>query len=132
LPHLISFTTGKFDATREPPNRINPIAGQSVLAWLRAELTKSGWNVSEPDAEDWGWYSIAQRAGASYLIGASGEEEGDAPPRDWIVQIHKQRTFVEKLTGKNKMSDADPLSAEIEALVRRSGELRNVAVDKRA
>jgi hypothetical protein len=132
MPHLISFTTKKFDATKETPNPINPIAGESVLAWIRGELTKTGWDVSEPDAEDWGWYMIAQRSGTSYLVGASGEMAGDTPPSDWIVQIHKQRTFVQKLTGKNKMTDSDTLSSEIEALVRRSEEFKNVDVEKSA
>jgi hypothetical protein len=132
MPHLISFTTKKFDAWKETPNPINPIAGESVLTWIRGELNKTGWDVSEPDAEDWGWYMIAQRSGASYLVGASGEVADDTPPNDWIVQIHKQRTFFEKLTGKNKMTDGDPLSREIEALARRSEEFKNVDVDKSA
>jgi hypothetical protein len=66
----------------------------------------------------------------SYLIGASGELVGNTPLSDWMVQIHKQRTMLEKLTGKNKMTDSDSLSGEIEALVRRSEEFKNVDVDK--
>lgn len=75
---------------------------------------------------------IAQRSGTSYLVGASGEMAGDTPPSDWIVQIHKQRTFVHKLTGKNKTTDSDTLSSEIEALVRRNEEFKNVDVEKSA
>jgi hypothetical protein len=132
MPHLISFTTTKFDASKETPNPINPIAGESVLAWIRGELTKTGWDVTEPDAEDWGWYVYARRSGASYMVGASGEMADGAPPSDWIVQIHKQRTFIEKLTGKNKMTDSDELSGEIAALARRSEEFKNVDIEKSA
>lgn len=130
MSHQISFTTRKFDATKETPNPINPIAGESVLGWIRNELSKTGWDVSEPDAEDWGWYMIAQRSGSSYLVGASGEIANDTPPTEWIVQIHKQRTFIQKLTGKSKMTDSDPLSSEIEALIRRGGEFKNVDVER--
>ena len=132
MPHLISFTTTKFDASKETPNPINPIAGEGVLKWVREELVKTGWEVSDPDAEDWGWYMIAQRSGTSYLVGASGEIEGDTSPTDWIIQIHKQRTFLQKLTGKNKLADSDPLSDEIEKLVRQSHEFKSVDVDKSA
>ena len=31
MPHLISFTTKNFDASKETPNPINPIAGETVL-----------------------------------------------------------------------------------------------------
>lgn len=46
------------------------------------------------------------------------------------MQVHKQRNVFEKLTGK--MIDRDLLSAEIEALVRRSKEFKNIAVEKGA
>jgi hypothetical protein len=75
---------------------------------------------------------IAQRSGTSHVVGASGELVHDTPPSDWIVQIHKQRTFFEKLTGRNKMIDSDQLSSEIEALARGSEEFKNVDVDKSA
>jgi hypothetical protein len=56
MAHLITFTTARFDTTKEPPNPINPIAGQGVLTWLRAELLRAHYRVSEPATEDWGWY----------------------------------------------------------------------------
>jgi len=55
MAHLISFDTAKFDLAAEPPNPINPIAGVSFLHWLREALGE-GYAVSEPAAEDWGWY----------------------------------------------------------------------------
>lgn len=132
MAHLISFTTTMFDASKETPNPINPIAGEGLLKWVRGELIKGAWDVSEPDAEDWGWYMIAKRSGASYLIGASGEMDGATLPTDWMIQVHKERTFLEKLMGKNKMSDSDALSEEIEKLLRRTAEFKNVDVDKNA
>ena len=119
MTQVISFTTTKFDATKEPPNPINPIAGHGLLSWLGEELRKIGWDVTEPDAEDWGWYVYAQKSGSSYMVGASGEMASGIPPTDWIIQIHKNRKFFEKLTGKNKMAADDTLAREIESIVRR-------------
>jgi hypothetical protein len=36
VAHVISFATDAFDPSTEPENPINPIAGHSVLAWLRS------------------------------------------------------------------------------------------------
>lgn len=132
MAHLISFTMTKFDASKEPPNPINPVAGQKLLSWLRKELIKTGWEVTEPDAEDWGWYVMAQKNGTSYLVGASGEPDGGTPPTGWRVQIDKKRTLMQKLTGKNKLSDDDCLTREIESLVRRDTSTTKLEVDKHA
>ena len=70
MARLISFRTSKFDISKEPPNPINPIAGQSVLTWLKETLAGSGYTLSEPDAEDWGWYMDVHADGQAYLIGA--------------------------------------------------------------
>jgi hypothetical protein len=130
MAHLIYFTTTKFNGAKEPPNPINPIAGHRLLNWLREELGKIGWEVTEPDAEDWGWYVYARKDDADYLVGASGEMEGDTLPTDWIVQIHKRRTFIQKLTGKNKLSGDDSLTGEIENIVRRDANVAKVEVDR--
>jgi hypothetical protein len=56
MAHLIAFRTARFDVGAETPNPTNPIAGRSVLNWLREELAKSRYTSTEPDTEDWGWY----------------------------------------------------------------------------
>jgi hypothetical protein len=132
MAHLISFTTTKFDASKETPNPINPIAGEGVLSWLRDELAKIGWDVTEPDAEDWGWYMMVQKIGTAYLVGASGVVEGGTPPTDWIVQIHKQRSLLDKLTGKNKQADDDLLASEIENIIRHDASFTKIEVEKKA
>ena len=76
MAHIISFTTDRFNVSSEKPNPINPIAGQSVLLWLRDELLTAQYRVTEPDAEDWGWYIDVECAAASYLVGASAETGG--------------------------------------------------------
>ena len=35
MAHVIRFRTDKFDVSKERPNPINPIPGESLLLWLR-------------------------------------------------------------------------------------------------
>jgi len=98
-----------FDVSKEKENPINPIYGISLLAWLKSELAGTI-EITEPDAEDWGWYSELEFEGNNYLIGACAYfEEGDNPKDEieWVFQVDKYRSFKEKLFGKNKMSVSD-------------------------
>jgi hypothetical protein len=48
VAHVITFRSSKFDVMKERPNPINPIAGESVLAWLREQLKSSSFVVTTP------------------------------------------------------------------------------------
>ena len=130
MAHVLSFRTARFDVSRETPNQINPIAGQSVLAWLRQELMKAGYTATEPDTEDWGWYIDVEGNGASYLVGASADAEGTEPDVDWTVQIEKLRSVKDKLLGRNKMTPDDALSALVEKIVRADATIEELLVDR--
>lgn len=65
-------------------------------------------------------------------MGASGQPEGPASDIDWTVQIHKHRSLKEKLSGRNKMSAEDPLTALLESFVRAKPAIRGINVDKYA
>lgn len=106
---VIHFKTALFDVTKEKENPFNTIHGISLLQWLREEL-KGRLDISEPDAEDWGWYSELEYDGNSYMIGACAYfEEGDdlAAGLEWAFQVHKHRSLKDKLLGGNKMTDTD-------------------------
>lgn len=130
MAHVLSFRTARFDVSGETPNQINPIAGQSVLAWLRQELMKAGYTATEPDTEDWGWYIDVEGNGASYLVGASADAEGTEPDVDWTVQIEKLRSVKDKLLGRNKMTADDALSALVEKIVRADATIEELLVDR--
>ena len=109
MNQALNFKTSMFDVSKEKENPINPIYGISLLEWLRKEL-KGQLEITEPDAEDWGWYSELEYQGNSYLIGACAYfEEGDDPAneQEWVFQVDKHRSLKEKLFGKNKMSVSD-------------------------
>ncbi len=131
MAHVISFTTDRFDISAERPNSINPIAGQSVLLWLREELSRAQYRVTEPDTEDWGWYVDVEGPDASYLVGASADA-ADSTPVEWVVQVHKNRSMKDKVLGRNKMTADDPLVALIETIVRADSRIEQVSVTREA
>lgn len=105
MHYAISFTTNKFDLSKEDENPINPIHGQSLILWLR-DKARGKVEIGEPDTEDWGWYTFIDWNGRSYLLGASAEES-DEPEVYWVLQLDKQRTIKEKLLGREKMLEND-------------------------
>lgn len=126
MARVIRFMTEKFDVSKERPNPINPIPGESLLVWLR-ERAQSRVQLTEPDTEDWGWYSYADWNGRQYLIGASAsEDEGE---REWILQVDKQRSMKEKLLGREAMAADDECAAYFQALLETEPAFKSVSVD---
>jgi hypothetical protein len=118
MAYLVEFKTARFDPSKEPPNPINPIAGQSALVWLREKVLPT---ATEPDHEDWGWYIEVEYKGARYLVGSICFEKNDGAvglERDWMFQIHRNRSFVDKALGRNKMQVNDPLVARVVGALR--------------
>lgn len=130
MAHLISFRSRKFDVMAETPNPTNPIAGQSVLRWLRAELGKAQYVATEPDTEDWGWYIDVTGNDGSYLVGASADADGSTPEVEWVIQVHKHRSMKDKLLGRNTMAMDDALVALIERILRGDSQISEVSVDR--
>ena len=128
MARVIRFTTSRFDVSTERANPINPIAGESLLLWLR-DRTAGKLAVSAPDAEDWGWYSFVDWEGRQYLLGASASEEEEAGEREWILQIEKQRSLKEKLLGQEKMLKEDPCAGFFQDLLEKEPAFRGVSVD---
>jgi hypothetical protein len=129
MAHVISFKTSKFDVSTETPNPKNPIAGQSVLKWLRKELAKANYESTEPDTEDWGCYIGVEGSDGSYLVGASADADG-ASPIEWVIQVHRARSLKDKLFGTNKTAAGDPLAAEIERILQADTEILDLSVDR--
>lgn len=124
---VIRFHSRLFDLSKEPENPINPIPGISLLEWLRAKVPASVC-LSEPAAEDWGWYSDARIADRGYLVGACANESPDGN-HEWVLQIDKYRSFTEKLFGQEKMTGDDPCVALIHALILQEPAFTEVSVE---
>lgn len=125
MHYAISFTTSKFDLSKEDENPINPIYGQSLLLWLRDKAAGIV-EIGEPDTEDWGWYTFVDWNGRAYLLGASAEESDD-PEIYWVLQLEKQRSLKEKLLGRGKMTEDDECFQLLRSLVEAEPEFNNIA-----
>ena len=148
---VLSFTTSKFDVTKEPPNEPNPIPGHSFLEWIGPELRGAGFEVDEPFGEDWGWCLEVRNADGRYFVGACAfpdEEPADPPAAkppaeaspptaasaedppaiDWIVQIWRTRSLGERLRGKGKMRREDALPELVDRLIRKRADATNIEV----
>jgi hypothetical protein len=127
MARVVRFTTAKFDVSKERPNPINPIPGESILLWLR-ERARPDVVISEPEAEDWGWYCSVEWNGRGYMLGSSASEE-DNGEWEWILQIEKHRSISEKLLGKEKMSENDECALYFQRLLESEEGFKGVSVD---
>lgn len=125
---FVCFVSRKFDLEAEPENDINPIHGQSFLAWLRPRLEGLGYTVDGPDTEDWGWYLDVRGPTAGYIVGASALEFDEGV--DWTIQLSRQRSFREWITGKGWITREDPLVRLVERIVREETEATEVCYEE--
>lgn len=117
---FVCFASGKFDLEAEPENDVNPIHGQSFLAWLRPRLEGLGYAVDGPDTEDWGWYLDVRGPTAGYIVGASAIADDDGAC--WTIQLSRRRSFREWITGKGWITRDDALVQLVERVVREETE----------
>lgn len=127
MARVIRFNTARFDVSKERPNPINPIPGESLLHWLR-EQAKPHVALSEPDAEDWGWYSFVDWNGRQYMLGSSASEESDGE-REWILQVVKRRSLKEKLFGREQMGKDDDCARFFQKLLEQEPGFTALSVD---
>jgi hypothetical protein len=130
MAHLITFKSSMFDISTETPNPSNPIAGESLLRWLRPELQRQGFEVTEPAPEDWGWYLDVRTGDSSYMLGASADAEDSQPVVEWALQIHKHRSLADKLRGRNKLTGDDRLLTVVEHAIRAGADASDVVIDR--
>lgn len=124
---VIHFKSRLFDVSSEPENPINPIRGLSLLGWLAQRLPPE-MAMSEPDAEDWGWYAYVTSQGREYLVGACVHESPDGN-HGWVLQIEKRRSVIEQLLGRNRFATDDPVASTIVGLLSRETSFTDVAAD---
>ena len=114
MRHLITFVTDKLDPSAEPPNESNPIPGKSLLDWLRAAALADGYETTEPDFEDWGWYMFADSGTDKYMVGGTCFNDYEEPPQpgefEWLIQISKERSVVDWFLRRNKLEEDDALT----------------------
>jgi hypothetical protein len=88
----ITVATARFDTHEVKPHFINPNCfGEDFARWLRQELqslTGSGYQLSDPIQEDYGWGFWVTRGEDPVWISLSYCEEGPSDgPSEWVVGV---------------------------------------------
>lgn len=127
---VIRFTTSLFDVSKERPNSINPIPGESLLLWL-AKQAEGTVSIGPPDTEDWGWFSDLSWGGRAYMLGACAyDDEGGDGRREWVLQIDKHRTLKERVLGAEKMTEDDPCVRFVHQLLEQEPAFEDISFDE--
>jgi hypothetical protein len=127
---VVRFNSAALNVQAERTNPINPIHGESLLTWLKEKLGPEV-HLSDPEPEDWGWYSSVEVDGRIYTLGSSTSEPEDGL-REWVLQIDKQRGLKERLLGQAKLSASDPFVANLVKVVSAEPGFREVQVESAA
>jgi len=128
MHYTITFKTSKFDVINEIKNPINNICGYSLLKWLKDNF-KNEIEITEPKAEDWGWYSYIKCNNNKYLIGASVDCDATLD-KEWYFQIEKQRTLLEKIFKKEKNEDLDPCLLYFKSIFESNSDFKEIMLEK--
>lgn len=81
--------------------------------------------------EDFGWANSARWNGTTYSMCVAGVSDEDPSRPDygtWHVMLERQRTWLQVISGRNKMTLADPLLGLLEQILTNAG-FPDVGVD---
>ena len=127
MEYIICFETDKFDAKKESENSLSPMYGESLLLWLKDQV-KDELDITEPDAEDWGWYAYLKWKGRKYLLCSSAWEE-DNGQYEWVLEVNKKRSFKEILLRKEKMEKNDECLLYLQNLLEKEKSFNDITVE---
>jgi hypothetical protein len=126
----ILFETDRFNVSEVGKHFINPCCfGEDLAEWLRQQLTRKGLSAGAPYQEDWGWELLAQQGSEAYFLGVGGYlREGAVGKNDgeWRIMVEKKRSMWDKLRGRNKMIETEPILAIVENVLREQADVRHL------
>jgi hypothetical protein len=107
LRDAITVTTDLFEHRTVQPHFINPCCfGEDFATWLRGELAplrNTGFELSEPIQEDYGWGLWARHDSDTFWIALGYCGEGPTEePAEWVVSIDYDAgvNFIKRLFHK--------------------------------
>ena len=121
----ITCQTDRFNLSVVGDDFINDCCfGEDFSRWLVAALQQEGIQADLICMEDFGWANSASWNGTSYLVCVTGVPDEDPSRPDygqWHVMVSRKRTLLQKISGRNQMTLADPLLAVIERALTSAG-----------
>jgi hypothetical protein len=121
----VTCSTDRFNLSVVGEDFINDCCfGEDFSRWLVAALGSQAVVAHVVCMEDFGWANTATEAGTSYLmcVGGVADDDPDHPDRgQWRVMLERDRTFMDRLLGKNKISASDPLVLKVVRVLTAAG-----------
>ena len=104
--YSIHFETNQFNTTEIGEHFINDCCfGEDLMQWVKERKDPIGFHVQYDGQEDWGWYIACEFNSRRYTLGF-GYIPDDIT---CYIFVEKHRTLKEKLFGKAKIAENDPL-----------------------
>lgn len=114
-------STSRFNLSEVKPHFINDCCfGEDMAAWLAEELAKDGFFTDPPEQEDWGWCFALTHHKDTYFFAISGDNDGHAEmpnQGEWRISIHKTRSVMDRLMGRNRLAGNDPVTVAVERIL---------------
>lgn len=126
----ILFETNRFNLSKVKSHFINDCCfGEDLAHWLSQKLKLKNINATDIFQEDWGWGFYVVIENQTYFIGIGGVSDGadnDSNQGEWRVMIEKKRSFVEKILGKNKLTDNENIVTLIKNILNGENDFKNI------
>lgn len=129
----ILFDTNRFNLSEIKPHFINDCCfGEDCATWLGKKLQNNGLTTTEIFQEDWGWAFYIEYKEQKYFIGINGnidEKNAETNQGQWRIMIDKNRSFMEKILGKNNLDVTDEvITATYDVLIKES-DFKNITIE---
>ena len=124
-----SFRTAAFvDPPEVLEKNVNGFAGHALAAWVIDEIRKRGIDASDDWPEDHGWDFSVAHGGAKYLCACiiQADEEG---AREGGIIIDKSRSLMDKITGRNRMQNDDPVVGAVRMALNAEPSVRELTME---
>ena len=129
MHQVFEIETATFKETGPRPDAINEmIGGDEMAAWVRAQLCAKGHACTEFWPEDHGWDFFVELDRRQYMVVSSCDFEEAGKPAIWhAVQLSHQRSIVDRLLGRNRTPEPDPLLADLRDILKANKDFKILA-----
>lgn len=119
MHHIFEIKTDAFQGVAPRPDAINELIGGDEMAeWLCEQLDADGMSSDIMGPEDYGWEASVVFENRYYrIICACDFDELSSPADQHIVQLVYNRSLMDKLFGRNKLPEPDPVLSKLRGLL---------------